>query len=389
MKKQIHKNIFITVLFLVVIYTTINADLRLVIDPYRQWGTKTCWAAVSVMILNAYGYPQTDEKNVRCWAYPYPSSNCDCTMNGPTDLTNNLYGSTKSVESILKEFGTIKGEREYPLAQEEIYEQIKGGRPFICGLQNDDWTKHMVLGVGYVGSGGSNVTKVIYNNPTYGKREEMPYIDFTVNDEFAWLETFSITTSPRKPIPVGFEDYVRITNGTTTITPSTTSLAYTAKFQDLGTTTHPSYWGWKLIFFQPGADYIANTWTSNSTSAQLTWNISGFSLPAGQWYYNYDGKIPGRLEIDLGDSDGWHHYDAIDVLYVPNNLYSGNIVYENETVSNTQPEVKTHQMIITQNDQFLSGGNITFRAGETIDIKDGITIQNGSITNFVIDPSVR
>jgi hypothetical protein len=89
------------------------------------------------------------------------------------------------------------------------------------------------------------------------------------------------------------------------------------------------------------------------------------------------------------DSDGYHHLDNVGVLYEPANLYSGNIIYENNTVSSAQPEVEAHQMITAQNDQFLSGGNITFRAGERIDIKDGITIQNGSTTNFTVDPSVR
>jgi hypothetical protein len=154
--------------------------------------------------------------------------------------------------------------------------------------------------------------------------------------------------------------------------------------------SHPVSWDWKLIFVHSGGDCVASSWTSTSTNSQLTWNISGFSLPTGyQWYYNYSGKIPGRVELDLQDSDGYHHLDAINVIYVPSSLYPGFVLYEDNTVSSTQPEVKAHQMIVTQSDQFLSGGNITFKAGEGIDIKDGITIQNGSTTNFIIDPSVR
>jgi hypothetical protein len=137
-------------------------------------------------------------------------------------------------------------------------------------------------------------------------------------------------------------------------------------------------------------DYIANQWTSNSTSSSSTWSITGFSLPTSfQWYYNYDGKIPGRVELDVLDSDGYHHLDNVGVVYVPTNLYPGFIVYENNTVTSTQPEVKAHQVITTQYDQFLPGGNITFKSGERIDIKGGITIQNGSTTNFTIDPLIR
>lgn len=76
-------------------------------------------------------------------------------------------------------------------------------------------------------------------------------------------------------------------------------------------------------------------------------------------------------------------------MYIPGNLYPGIVVYENKNITNTQPEIKAHQIVITQNDQILLGGNITFRAGEKIDINDGVDIQNGSYTNFIIDPSIR
>jgi hypothetical protein len=393
MKKVKYKSFFLPIICLLLSTSLVKADRELVIATYRQWGNKTCWAAVSVMVLNAYGFPQTDEKKVRCWAFPIPNeNNCDCSLGGMTDTDNNLYGAGNSVEGILYEFGTISGKDDDALAPEEISGDINGGRPFICGLLNDDYSKHMVLARGYRGNGGSNVTKVIYNNPSSGQRVEQDYTDFTVNSSFAWLETFRLTTNPRKAIPVGMYDWCRISDGgTTIITPSTTSLSYTAGFYDGDSwPTDPVSWDWKLIFVHSSGACIARSWTVTSAVSDLTWYISGFSLPSGyQWYYNYFGNIIGRIELDLLDSDGYHHLDAIDIQYTPNNPYFGNIVYENQTVSSAQPEVKAHQTIITQNDQFISGGNITFRSGERIDIKDGITIQNGGTTNFVTDPSVR
>ena len=235
---------------------------------------------------------------------------------------------------------------------------------------------------------------VIFNDPDNGgSRRVKSYAEFVrTGNSWAWYETLRLVTNPRTPIPLGFYDWCRIyDDGTTTITPSTTSLSYTAGFHSVEMPpAHPVLWSWKLVFVHATGDCIAQTWTSSSTNSELTWNISNFSLPIGyQWYYNYGGNIPGRVELDLLDSDGYHHLDAINVVYVPSSLYPGFVVYEDNTVSSTQPEVKAHQMIITQNDQFSSGGNITFRAGERIDIKDGITIQNGSTTNFTVDPSVR
>jgi hypothetical protein len=77
MKTLINKHIFMSIIFSMFITSSVSADFKLVIAPYRQLGYNTCWAAVSAMILNAYKYPQSDEKAVRCWVYPIPSQDCD------------------------------------------------------------------------------------------------------------------------------------------------------------------------------------------------------------------------------------------------------------------------------------------------------------------------
>lgn len=286
--------------------------------------------------------------------------------------------------------------REYFKRIFDVYE-IDNGRPIIAAVAIDKGTGvylHDVLIKGYTGLSGSNMENVIFNNPEDGgNRQVLSYANFLrTNNSWAWYETLRLVTNPRQPIQTGFYDWCRIYDGgTTTITPSTISLSYTAGFGSVETPpAHPVSWSWKLVFIHTTGECIAQSWTSNSTTSPVTWNISGFSLPSGyQWYYNYDGIIPGRVELNLLDSDGVPHYDAINVTYAPTNQYPGFVIYEDNTVSSSQPEVKAHQMIMAQNDQILSGGNITCRAGDRIDIKDGITIQNGGTTNFVVDPSIR
>lgn len=381
---------------LLLIISNSQAARELDISPYRQWGSNTCWAACSYMVLNAYQFSGigSDEMIIRRWAFP---------TNGP-DVTNHLFGTSVSVDKILINYGPIRSNPtpfnsntgNGKILEGELTDEIDGGRPILSGRLIADGSqtgrKHMLLVRGYTGSGGSSAGNIIYNDPATGQRSVESYDDFVSLENHLWIETLRLTTNPRTPIPLGFYDWVRISDdGTTTVTPSTTSLSYTADLHDGDSDpTHPVSWAWKLIFVHSEGDCIAQSWSSTSTSSQLTWNIYNFSLPTGyQWIYNYDGKIPGRVELDLLDSDGYHHLDAINVIYVPSNLYPGIVLYEDNTVLSTQPEVKAHQVIITQNDQFLSGGNITFRAGERIDVRDGITIQNGSTTNFVIDPSVR
>lgn len=392
MKISKYKYYYIIVFVTLLRVSGIFADLKLVIDPYRQWGYNTCWAAVSVMVLNAYGYPQEDEKLVRCWVYPDPSEeNCNTSMGGPTDKINGLWGESKSVDQILQYFGSIYGHPEtVALAQEEIAEQIGVNiedlhKPFICGLLTWENKRHMVLGIGYYGSGiGSDVTSVIYNDPNMGREVIMDYLDFVYNDDFYWLETFILDNYPTTPIPTPIDppDWVMITSGTGEITTSTTSLSYSAS---RGSSTEAT-WNWKLIFPHSSGYCTARSWTaSGSTSHHSTWIINGFSMPAGfQWRYCCDGRIAGWAEVTVTYPENTMK-SAFNVLYTPDNLYPGQILYANKLVSTSQPEVKAHELIVLENDQFNSGANIDFKSGGRINIKDDITITNGCSVDFIVD----
>ena len=387
-----YKRIFMLGILLTLFTSNAYAARELVISPYRQWGTNTCWAACSKMVLDAYQFYKT-ETDIRIWAFP---------PDGP-DVTNQLSGTTKSTDKVLQNFGPIystftpfnAGTGGGNISQSDLTLEIDRGRPILSGRLIADGSatgrKHMFLITGYTGTGGSTAGKVIYNDPASGTRKEQTYAEFVrTGNDYIWYETLRLTTNPRVQIPTGTgpNEYVRINSGTAEITLSPQSLSYTAYKYG----THiPVNWNWKLIFPHSYGDCVVASWTVSGSNLQSTWNISNFVLPAGyQWKYNFDGKIPGRVEVLVNDNAGPPaHEDAINVLYRPGVLYPGIIVYENNTISNIQPEVKAHELIITKNDQFLPGGNITFKSGERIDIKDGITIQNGSTTNFTIDPSIR
>jgi hypothetical protein len=387
-----HKRLLLSVVLFTLFTSNAYSARELVISPYRQWGSNTCWAACSKMVLDAYQFSKT-EMEIRKWAFP---------PNGP-DVTNQLSGTTKSTDKVFQNYGPIystftpfnTSSRGGNISQSDLTSEIDRGRPILSGRLIADGSPtgsgHMFLITGYTGSGGSTAGKVIYNDPASGTRKEQTYAEFVrTGNGYIWFETLRLTTNPRFPIPVGTgpKELVRINSGTAEITQSPQSLSYIAyKNGD-----HiPVNWNWKLIFPHSYGDCIVASWTVTGSNLQSTWNISNFVLPAGyQWKYNFDGKIPGRVEVLVNDNAGPPaHEDAINVLYTPNILYSGIIVYENNTVSNAQPEVKAHELIITQNDQFSPGGNITFKSGERIDINDGVTIQNGSTTNFTIDPLIR
>lgn len=342
------------------------------------------------MVLDAYG--ETEDQY-----------DCANQFVGGRQETVTMSGKVNSVDKVLAWASAGSNTIGTKYDQSTLYQQYLTAaldlrRPVIAGIILSNNAAHMVVITGYSGTGGSNAGDVIFKDPSNAYyptgRRTLSYSKFegTVGSSWCWNETLRLTTAPRNPIPTGMYDWCRIYDGgIINITPSATSLSYTAGFGSFDTPpAHPVSWTWNLVFVHSYGDCIARTWTSTSTANTSTWNITGFSLPTGyDWYFNYDGNICGRVELDVLDSDGYHHLDNVGVFYLPSNQYSGYIIYEDNTVSSSQPEVKAHQMITTQNDQFNSIGTITFRAGEKIDIKDGITINNGSTTNFIVDPSIR
>ena len=336
------RNKNISLLMLLLFAHAVFAEKEFEIDPIGQDSSLWCWATCCEMIFDAYrleeygSYGYVDQYDIADWA-----------VDGNNE-TNNLSGDDNSVDEVLSHFGSIisnytedpPGANQGNISRSDLSHEIDVGRPLIAQVFIDDEENeyyHDVLIRGYTGPSGSSMEDVLYNDPDGGERRMSSYAMFVkTGTSWEWFETLRLTTNPRYAIPTGFYDYVRISDdGTTTVTPSTTSLSYEANFHTTGMPpSHPVSWNWKLIFVHSGGDCIARSWTSTSTASELTWNISNFYLPTGyQWIYNYQGKIPGRVELDLLDSDGCHHLDAINVIYVPSSLYPRYVVYEDHTVS--------------------------------------------------------
>jgi len=365
------------------------------IDPIRQAKSLWCWAACCEMVFDAYkleiysSYGYVDQYDVANWA-----------VNGNNE-ENNLSGDSISVDQVLWHFGSINsnytakpsGTGQGNISKYDLSYEIDGGRPIIVAVAVDEGSGaylHDVLIRGYTGPSGSSMENVIFNDPDNGgSRRVKSYAEFVrTGNSWAWHESLRLVTNPREPIPLGggpsnvvilLED-----DCTTEITQSPQSLSYRAyKSGD-----SPVSWEWKLVFPHSGGEAVVASWNINTSQKDLTWSIPNFSLPSFyDWSYRFDGKIGGRIEVICLDPD--YHADAINVMYIPGDLYPGVLIYEDKVIINNQPNVRAHKLLLMQNDQFLSGGNINLKSGERIDIKDGITIANGSQTNLIIDPTLR
>lgn len=370
---------FLGVVFVFVYVTYTFAGKEFDIAPIQQDQSLWCWAACCEMVFDAYKletygfYGYVDQYDIADWA-----------VNGNNE-ENNLSGDINSVDEVLWHFGSIScnytpnpsGSGQGNISKYDLSYEIDRGRPIIVAIVIDDGSDvylHDVLIKGYTGSGGYSVDNVIYNDPKYGTREVDTYAQFVrTGNSWAWYETLRLFTDPREPIPlgIGHSHRVRLFDGDCTqeITQSPQSLSYRAyKYGD-----SPVSWEWKLVFPDMYGEVVVASWTTNTSQYDLTWNIPTFVLPSGHnWKYRYDGKIGGRVEVICMDPD--YHDDAINVMYVPSDLYPGVLIYEGQVVNNYQPDIRVHELLIMQNDQFLPGANINLKSGERIDIKDGITV---------------
>ncbi|HLP40006.1 MAG TPA: hypothetical protein VK465_00745 [Fibrobacteria bacterium] len=101
------------------------------------------------------------------------------------------------------------------------------------------------------------------------------------------------------------------------------------------------------------------------------------------------GVVMGNLRVSCTDDAGYEHSDEQAVLYYPSEYYPIDVVYENQTTSTSQADVKAHNWIGIQNVNLNEGTTINFRAGNAISIFDGTSIGNGATVNLSVDPSLR
>lgn len=367
--------------FIFLYITNIFAEKEFAILPVKQQNSLWCWAAACEMLFNAYKI-NIDQYDIALWAV------------SSENKTNDMYGNQKQCNKILEHFGNIyTSYNSMSLYETTLYHEITAGKPIIAGIGlSDNSIGHVVLIIGYSGPGYNDIGDVIINDPSTELREAWPYDLFVKLESkgkvaWQWNETLRMIDLPKEPIPLGigtnhavilFKD-----NSTTEFTQSQSLSYYAHKNGD-----SPISWSWKLSFPHSEGDAVVSSWNNTISQKDQTWNIPNFTLPSTHdWFYQTDGKIVGKIEVECLDPD--IHRDHFIVEYIPNDLYPGVLSYENYTLTNSQPDVRAHQLLTIQNDQFLSGAEISFKSGECIKLNGEISIESGSEVKMVIDQSLR
>jgi hypothetical protein len=352
---------------------------------YYQGNTNLCWAACCEMVL-VYDHNTVNQSGIVRWATGHegntPEGNVPTALWGtspPRPVSEILQFMPLDAPADLKTVFYNK-----PQDYDRVEWNIRKNAPIFVGLMiKVNNSGHLVLIKGFY----QGTKSLVYADPFKGTREVMLCSYFTDNPVSKWVQTLEIET-----VIVGPEDHVDIMSGPDLFTePVTSTTTYTGYYTHVGGGPPPTiYWDWKLEFFYSDGSYIVPTGTHTDIGCNSTYTVLPFSLQmlGYQWMFNEAGNILGKITFS-GDEAGYPHSDFKYVEYKPLNSFPDYVLYENRTISTSQPDVKTHSRVDLKNDQFLNGGNVSFKAGKTININSGITISNGSITNFVIDEALR
>lgn len=192
------KNIFLRIgIFCMIINIFLGtaictADTTLNVPNTPQEHSNWCWAASSKAVLDYYGNVQT-QCAIANWAW----SRTDCCGNSTFDWnntcnsTNNMYGSSGSLQNILSHWGVSSTALSTYLSQNTVVSEINGCRPFVIRF---GWTSgggHFLVGRGYDQSGAY----VDYMDPIPGNGYTKSTYAYTVSaSDHNWTHTLQITT---------------------------------------------------------------------------------------------------------------------------------------------------------------------------------------------------
>lgn len=362
--------------------TSFNAILP--INPIQQELSFTCWAAVCEMVIE-YWYKQITQEEIVIWA-----------ADGANEV-NWLTGTSKSCDKIVfylpessPGFLQTLWTNSYLDKNLVADETNKYYRPIFAGLEDLDNTnpgRHIVLIVGCY----PTTNNIVYNDPDidpqkFGQHTEY-YHYFKKGVERKWIQSLQIITNHSNPGPF---DGVTPPDGPDQLSYPGMESTYNSRFvQAPGSEATVTLWQWDMEFhYFDGIYNIPGDFSSLPLSSSC--HFPAFILPTGyKWKYTSDGNIYGYVKVNVLDSDGYYHDNFKYIEYTPQDKFPSILWYAYKTISTSQPEVKAHYTIDLYGDQLLPGCSITFSAGTTINIIDNVTIENGSIVNFNVEPNLQ
>ncbi len=143
-----------------------NLSVPLVTQEHSQW----CWAGSSKAILNDYNKNPSQCQIVN-WAFGlnYACGNGTFDWNSYANRPNSMYGSSGSVQNILKYWGVPNNAYSIASSWSAVVSDINANRPFVIRYGRTSGGGHIMVGTGYETYNGSNDVYIMNPWPGEGK----------------------------------------------------------------------------------------------------------------------------------------------------------------------------------------------------------------------------
>jgi len=186
--------------------------------------------------------------------------------------------------------------------------EINDNRPVLLHL-----TDHTMLGIGY----NNNGNKVIVLDTWDINTHEMIWAGAYYNGNTPLYHYGVTVIEIADPPPHAADDFVEFINNPPTVLDLETWYQYEAFFTSVGGGSNPIWWEWSIVLYHESGDYqLFFKHEDIVSNNNWCWVTTPAELPQHNWIRNTNGNIDGYAKVKVRDSDGFGHFDQLDIEFL-------------------------------------------------------------------------
>jgi hypothetical protein len=172
-----------------------------------------------------------------------------------------------------------------------------------------------MIGVGYNNNGNKVIVHDTWDNTTH----EMVWAG-SYGSGNNMYDSFAVSVIKLQEVSPGIDDYVLFINSPPNSLELNNLYQYEAQFISQYGNSNPIWWEFSLVLYHSTGEYQLFFEHEDETYMSNYWYVNiPASLPQHNWIRNENGNIEGHAKVEVMDSDGYGHYEEIEIqlLYGP------------------------------------------------------------------------
>ncbi len=204
---------------------------------------------------------------------------------------------------------------------DDYKEEIDEDRPVLLHTKKEvspgKFEGHTLLGAGYNNNENVIILHDTWDNTTH---------TMTWGGWYGGMEHYSVTVIEiQDPPPLAVDDFVEIVNDPLIIPPIIpptvldldTWYQYIGKFTSVGGNSNPIWWEFTVVLYHENGEYQLFFEHDDETGPGNWWYVeTPTTLPQQNWIRNANGNIDGYAKVEVMDSDGFGHFDQLDIEFL-------------------------------------------------------------------------